>query len=212
MRNPHRAPRRAAFRPELQEQRGGAAYVAEQRKQDAQMVADAEELLKLEQMPPASGPPSKLRRLRLSANPQAAGTSKENGDVALDDTLTVCDWLAAGRARPARRAACAALRCGRRRRSVRRRPWRPRASSSSAPPRIPMHRLPALPICVITDVLRSDPFLRDKKVIQVSRWLPVRSQEPAALSWSSATSSRTSSIPSAAFPSRAPARSNTPPS
>jgi hypothetical protein len=32
-----------------------AAYVAEQRKQDAQMVADAEELLKLEQMPPASG-------------------------------------------------------------------------------------------------------------------------------------------------------------
>ena len=30
-------------------------YVAEQRKKDAQMVADAEELLKLEQMPPASG-------------------------------------------------------------------------------------------------------------------------------------------------------------
>src|SRR6185437_5633800 len=32
------------------------AYVAEQRKQDAQMVADAEELLKLEQTPPTSGP------------------------------------------------------------------------------------------------------------------------------------------------------------
>jgi hypothetical protein len=32
-----------------------ATYVAEQRKQDAQMVADAEELLKLEQTPPTSG-------------------------------------------------------------------------------------------------------------------------------------------------------------
>jgi len=32
------------------------AYVADQRKQDAQMVADAEELLKLEQMPPSAGP------------------------------------------------------------------------------------------------------------------------------------------------------------
>jgi hypothetical protein len=32
------------------------AYVDEQRKNDPQMVADAEELLKLEQMPPATGP------------------------------------------------------------------------------------------------------------------------------------------------------------
>jgi hypothetical protein len=32
------------------------AYVDEQRKKDAQMVADAEELLKLEQTPPASTP------------------------------------------------------------------------------------------------------------------------------------------------------------
>lgn len=31
------------------------AYVGEQRKNDPQMVADAEELLKLEQMPPATG-------------------------------------------------------------------------------------------------------------------------------------------------------------
>jgi hypothetical protein len=35
------------------------AYVEEQRKKDAQMVADAEELLKLEQMPPAASTPSK---------------------------------------------------------------------------------------------------------------------------------------------------------
>lgn len=35
------------------------AYVDEQRKKDAQMVADAEELLKLEQMPPAVATPSK---------------------------------------------------------------------------------------------------------------------------------------------------------
>lgn len=35
------------------------AYVAEQRKKDAQMVADAEELLKLEQMPPSASTPSK---------------------------------------------------------------------------------------------------------------------------------------------------------
>jgi len=35
------------------------AYVDEQRKKDAQMVADAEELLKLEQMPPAASTPSK---------------------------------------------------------------------------------------------------------------------------------------------------------
>jgi hypothetical protein len=35
------------------------AYVDEQRKKDAQMVADAEELLKLEQMPPATATPAK---------------------------------------------------------------------------------------------------------------------------------------------------------
>jgi len=35
------------------------AYVDEQRKKDAQMVADAEELLKLEQMPPAASTPAK---------------------------------------------------------------------------------------------------------------------------------------------------------
>ena len=34
-------------------------YVDEQRKKDAQMVADAEELLKLEQMPPATSTPAK---------------------------------------------------------------------------------------------------------------------------------------------------------
>jgi hypothetical protein len=36
--------------------KAAAAYVDEQRKKDAQMVADAEELLKLEQTPPATGP------------------------------------------------------------------------------------------------------------------------------------------------------------
>jgi hypothetical protein len=35
------------------------AYVEEQRKKDAQMVADAEELLKLEQMPPSTSTPAK---------------------------------------------------------------------------------------------------------------------------------------------------------
>jgi hypothetical protein len=35
------------------------AYVDEQRKKDAQMVADAEELLKLEQMPASTSTPSK---------------------------------------------------------------------------------------------------------------------------------------------------------
>lgn len=35
------------------------SYVAEQRQKDAQMVADAEELLKLEQMPPATSTPAK---------------------------------------------------------------------------------------------------------------------------------------------------------
>jgi hypothetical protein len=35
--------------------KAAAAYVAEQRKNDPQMVADAEELLKLEQMPPTTG-------------------------------------------------------------------------------------------------------------------------------------------------------------
>ncbi len=39
--------------------KAAAAYVDEQRKKDAQMVADAEELLKLEQMPPATSTPAK---------------------------------------------------------------------------------------------------------------------------------------------------------
>jgi hypothetical protein len=39
--------------------KAAASYVDEQRKKDAQMVADAEELLKLEQMPPAAATPAK---------------------------------------------------------------------------------------------------------------------------------------------------------
>jgi hypothetical protein len=49
--------RRAVLRFALSNKnnKAAAAYVAEQRKKDAQMVADAEELLKLEEMPPATG-------------------------------------------------------------------------------------------------------------------------------------------------------------
>jgi hypothetical protein len=54
--------RRAILRFALGSQdknKAAASYVAEQRKKDAQMVADAEELLKLEQMPPAASTPAK---------------------------------------------------------------------------------------------------------------------------------------------------------
>jgi hypothetical protein len=44
------------FALSCKDNKAAAEYVAEQRKKDAQMVADAEELLKLEQTPPASSP------------------------------------------------------------------------------------------------------------------------------------------------------------
>ena len=70
------------------------------------------------------------------------------------------------------RAACAAPRCGKRRRSGKRPPWRLPASSSSAPPRTPT-RPAARPICASPKCLRSDPALKDKKVISVKQYFPV---------------------------------------